>query len=301
MRSAPARLKCDSWPWPSGIDAGMPSAYSRSPRTPKVARAPKPRIDSCVSCARFWRSRASRPGTPRRASETSASAVERSPSRSMVAVEAGVSKAGTVRRRVASTTTASRVVGLAAGAWTAAGEAARAAAEQETSASAMANGSVDSAGAAAGGGERGVMRALSPVAGESPVRAWESSVPVGFFAGEFVSQTRGRPVFFGAVEAAPLESWCDSVGGLAARPAHRGCAPGPCARDGRWRCRLRVAMTSAVAAVAAPAGGRGGRGEVRRRRRWPSPRRCRAGRRCRIRAPCRPGSRTARPGAHRWA
>src|SRR5690554_4033457 len=115
MRSAPARLKCESWPWPSGIEAGMPSAYRRSPRTPTVARAPKARMDSCVSCARFWRSRASRPGMPRRTSETSALASERSPDRSMVAVEAGVSKAGTVRRRVASTTTGSKVVGADAG------------------------------------------------------------------------------------------------------------------------------------------------------------------------------------------
>ncbi|AQF94281.1 Uncharacterised protein [Bordetella pertussis] len=39
------------WPWPSGMVAGMPSTYSRTPRTPKVERAPKPRIDSCRSCA----------------------------------------------------------------------------------------------------------------------------------------------------------------------------------------------------------------------------------------------------------
>ncbi|CCF68938.1 TonB-dependent receptor domain protein [Xanthomonas citri pv. punicae str. LMG 859] len=41
----------DSWPWPSGMLAGMPSTNSRTPRTPKVERAPKPRIDSWVSCA----------------------------------------------------------------------------------------------------------------------------------------------------------------------------------------------------------------------------------------------------------
>ncbi|MNN58053.1 hypothetical protein D3C81_1730790 [compost metagenome] len=36
-------------PWPSGIVAGMPSTYMRIPRTPKVERAPKPRMESCRS------------------------------------------------------------------------------------------------------------------------------------------------------------------------------------------------------------------------------------------------------------
>ncbi|MCW0423982.1 hypothetical protein NB705_002173 [Xanthomonas sacchari] len=50
-RSLPNRLKLDSWPWPSGIVAGMPSSSRRTPRTPNAERAPKPRIDSWVSCA----------------------------------------------------------------------------------------------------------------------------------------------------------------------------------------------------------------------------------------------------------
>ena len=50
-RSAPARSKCETWPWPSGPAAGMPSVYRRMPRTPKLARAPKPRELICRSCA----------------------------------------------------------------------------------------------------------------------------------------------------------------------------------------------------------------------------------------------------------
>ena len=34
-----------------GKVAGMPSTYSRTPRMPKVERAPKPRIETCTSCA----------------------------------------------------------------------------------------------------------------------------------------------------------------------------------------------------------------------------------------------------------
>jgi hypothetical protein len=41
MRAAEARSKCETWPWPSGPVAGMPSLYRRRPRTPKLARAPK--------------------------------------------------------------------------------------------------------------------------------------------------------------------------------------------------------------------------------------------------------------------
>ena len=37
--------------WPSGIVAGMLSVYIRRPRTPKPARAPKPRELICRSCA----------------------------------------------------------------------------------------------------------------------------------------------------------------------------------------------------------------------------------------------------------
>src|SRR5690606_13584499 len=171
IRSAPARLKCESWPWPSGIEAGMPSAYSRSPRTPKVARAPKPRIESWVSWARFWRSRASRPGMPRSTSATSASAVARSPARPTVAVEAGASKAGTARRRVASTTTRSRVVastGAPSGAPPCTARAAPpGAAAAGAAARASAKGRARARGAGAGAGRRrdrgnGIMRALSP-------------------------------------------------------------------------------------------------------------------------------------------
>ena len=51
------------WPWPSGWLKGTPSSYSRTPRTPNEARDPKPRTDSCRSCAAFWRSSATTPGT----------------------------------------------------------------------------------------------------------------------------------------------------------------------------------------------------------------------------------------------
>ena len=63
MRSAEARSKCETWPCPSGAVAGMPSAYRRKPRTPKVERAPKPRMEICRSCAKFWRLSATTPGT----------------------------------------------------------------------------------------------------------------------------------------------------------------------------------------------------------------------------------------------
>ena len=62
-RSAPARSKCATWPWPSGMVAGMPSAYRRRPRTPKPARAPKPRLLICRSCAWLLRLATTRPGT----------------------------------------------------------------------------------------------------------------------------------------------------------------------------------------------------------------------------------------------
>jgi hypothetical protein len=34
-----------------GVATGMPSTYSRTPRMPKVERAPKPRTEICTSCA----------------------------------------------------------------------------------------------------------------------------------------------------------------------------------------------------------------------------------------------------------
>ena len=51
MRSAEPSAKVAACPWPSGMVAGMPSAIRRMPRTPKVARAPKPREEICRSCA----------------------------------------------------------------------------------------------------------------------------------------------------------------------------------------------------------------------------------------------------------
>src|SRR5690606_40361501 len=38
-------------PCPSGMVAGIPSTYKRTPRTPKLERAPKPRIEICKSWA----------------------------------------------------------------------------------------------------------------------------------------------------------------------------------------------------------------------------------------------------------
>ena len=63
MRAADIRLAVAAWPWPSGMVAGMPSIRMRTPRTPKVERVPKPRTDSCKSCAKFCRSRICSPGT----------------------------------------------------------------------------------------------------------------------------------------------------------------------------------------------------------------------------------------------
>jgi hypothetical protein len=51
MRSAEPRAKVDAWPCPPGIVAGMPSAMRRMPRTPNVARTPKPREEICRSWA----------------------------------------------------------------------------------------------------------------------------------------------------------------------------------------------------------------------------------------------------------
>jgi hypothetical protein len=51
MRCAELSVKFDACPCPSGMVAGMPSVMRRMPRTPKVARAPKPRDCTCRSCA----------------------------------------------------------------------------------------------------------------------------------------------------------------------------------------------------------------------------------------------------------
>src|SRR5690606_29452757 len=114
MRSAPAITTCETWPWPSGMVAGMPSAYRRRPRTPKVERAPKPRIDSWVSWAKFCRSRAARPGTPARASASATPWPAASPSSAIVVTEAGTSNAGTSRSRAVVTWRRSSVTASAA-------------------------------------------------------------------------------------------------------------------------------------------------------------------------------------------
>jgi len=51
MLFAESRLKLPVWPCPSGIVTGMKSWYRRTPRTPNVAREPKPRELICTSCA----------------------------------------------------------------------------------------------------------------------------------------------------------------------------------------------------------------------------------------------------------
>jgi hypothetical protein len=51
MRDTDPRLMVDACPCPSGIVAGIPSISTRRPRMPKVDREPKPRIDTCRSCA----------------------------------------------------------------------------------------------------------------------------------------------------------------------------------------------------------------------------------------------------------
>src|SRR3546814_20846329 len=61
-RPADSSMQCDTWPWPSGMVAGMPSLYRRTPRMPKLARAPKPRIDTCRPYAWLLRSPATTPG-----------------------------------------------------------------------------------------------------------------------------------------------------------------------------------------------------------------------------------------------
>jgi hypothetical protein len=49
--AANGKGRCDTCPCPSGIVAGTPSRYRRTPRMPKLARVPKPRIEICSSCA----------------------------------------------------------------------------------------------------------------------------------------------------------------------------------------------------------------------------------------------------------
>ena len=111
MRSAESRLKFDTWPEPSGIVAGMPSVYRRTPRTPNVERAPKPRIETCSSCATFCRLRTSTPGTPSSTSDRF------TPSRACATLSSGTESiaaaTSTARRslRVAVTTTFGSVSG----------------------------------------------------------------------------------------------------------------------------------------------------------------------------------------------
>jgi hypothetical protein len=51
MWSADPRSNCENCPWPSGMVPGMPSEYRRTPRTPKLDRAPNPRMEICRSWA----------------------------------------------------------------------------------------------------------------------------------------------------------------------------------------------------------------------------------------------------------
>ena len=51
MQAAPS-ANVEACPCPSGMVAGMPSAINRIPRTPNVARAPKPREEICSRSAR---------------------------------------------------------------------------------------------------------------------------------------------------------------------------------------------------------------------------------------------------------
>ena len=118
--------KCETWPWPSGIVAGMPSAYRRSPRTPKLARAPKPRIDTCRSCAWFWRSRTTTPGTRGSASaRDSAGRARRSVVASSTSSEAGTSVSGRASRVALTTTGSSRTGGVVSAANAASGASSR--------------------------------------------------------------------------------------------------------------------------------------------------------------------------------
>src|SRR3546814_3003195 len=61
-RPADSSLKCDTWPWPSGMVAGMPSLYRRTPRMPKLARVQNPPHNPCQPCAWSWTSLATTTG-----------------------------------------------------------------------------------------------------------------------------------------------------------------------------------------------------------------------------------------------
>jgi hypothetical protein len=57
-----------SWLCPSGSVCGTPSSSTRTPRTPKFARAPAPRIESRWSTEKFCRLATNTPGTSSSAS-----------------------------------------------------------------------------------------------------------------------------------------------------------------------------------------------------------------------------------------
>ena len=102
--------------------AGMPSTISRTPRMPKVERAPKPRIDSCRSWAWFWRSSTTRPGTRAIDSARLRPGPEaRSVAPSTAWIEAGASKARCSVREAETTTSSS----AASAAWVTVGVAHR--------------------------------------------------------------------------------------------------------------------------------------------------------------------------------
>jgi len=48
---------------PSGVDSGIPSTNTLTPRMPKAALAPNPRIDTRKSCAKLLGFKANKPGT----------------------------------------------------------------------------------------------------------------------------------------------------------------------------------------------------------------------------------------------
>ena len=69
MLFADSRSKRPVPPWPSGVLAGMPSARSLTPRTPKPARAPNPRTMICCSWEKVSRFCTTVPGMRTSASE----------------------------------------------------------------------------------------------------------------------------------------------------------------------------------------------------------------------------------------
>ena len=65
MRPVDPKSRLLSWLWPSGMVRGMPSSKTLIPRTPKAARAPRPRTLSRSPWDRLWRLAINSPGTGR--------------------------------------------------------------------------------------------------------------------------------------------------------------------------------------------------------------------------------------------